>query len=244
MPLFPYSLLQSPAPALPFHYSLVRSARRRSLGIEVSNAKVVVRVPYFVAFSEAEQFVRAKSVWIQQKLEEQAQLISTVPERVYTDASQLPFLGRHLTLAINQQSKTNVIQYGDQLIVGISSRGRLTEEEKARRLVVEWYQRKALHLLTLKTDALVRRLGLTHTGVTVKATRSKWGHCTIQGAIQYNWQILLAPEPIVDYLVAHEVSHLRHHNHSAEFWQLVASVCPDYKSCRAWLKANGAQLIL
>lgn len=244
MPLFSHSLLQSPAPALPFHYSLVRSARRRSLGIEVSNAKVVVRVPYFVAFSEAEQFVRAKSVWIQQKLEQQAQFISTVPERVYTDASQLPFLGRHLTLVINQQSKPNVIQYGDQLIVGISSRGRLTEEEKARRLVVEWYQRKALHLLTLKTDALVRRLGLTHAGVTVKATRSKWGHCTIQGAIQYNWQILLAPEPIVDYLVAHEVSHLRHHNHSAEFWQLVASVCPDYKSCRAWLKANGAQLIL
>jgi len=244
MPLFSHSLLQSPAATLPFHYSLVRSARRRSMGIEVSNAKVVVRVPYFVAYSEAEQFVRAKSTWIQQKLAQQSQHISTVPKRVYVAGSQLPFLGHHLILVMNQQSQANVIQYGDQLIIGLSSRSRLKGEEQARRLVVDWYQRKALHLLTIKTDAMVSQLGLAHAGVTVKATRSKWGHCTIHGAIQYNWQILLAPEAIVDYLVAHEVSHLRHHNHGVEFWQLVASLCPDYKNCRAWLKANGVQLTL
>ena len=242
MSLFTRALLQPSA--LPFSYSLVRSARRRSLGIEVCKAKVVVRVPQFVATSEAEQFVRAKSTWIQQKLAQQSQQIESAPLRQYLPGSQVPFLGSHLSLVINRQSQAAVVQYGDQLILGLSSRSRQSPEEQARRLVSQWYQQKALQLLTLKTNVLVARAGLVHRGVTVKATRSKWGHCTAQGAIQYNWQILLAPEPVVDYLVAHEVSHLRHHNHGAEFWQLVANLCPDYKKHRAWLKANGLQLTL
>ncbi len=229
---------------LPFDYSVVRSPKRRSIGIEVANAKVVVRIPYFVATSEAEQFVRAKSAWIQQKIKQQAQRVEQIPERDYLHNSQLPFLGGQMTLAIVSQTKANVIHYGDQLMVYLSSRSKLAPHQQARRLVMDWYQRKALHLLTIKTDVMVRKINATHTGVTVKATRSKWGHCTIGGAIQYNWQIVLAPEPVVDYLVAHEVSHLRHHNHGAEFWQLVANLCPDYKKCRAWLKANGTQLIL
>ncbi|HWV16547.1 MAG TPA: SprT family zinc-dependent metalloprotease [Cellvibrio sp.] len=244
MPLLSRALLQPSTALLPFDYSLVRSARRRSIGIEVSRAKVVVRVPYFVAFSEAERFVRAKSAWIQQKLQQQSEQLEALPQRTYLAGSQLPFLNGHLTLVINRQAVAAVVQYGEQLIVGLASRSRLADEEQARRLVSQWYQHKALQLLRGKTDVLVAGLGLSHSGVTVKATRSKWGHCTAQGAIQYNWQILLAPEPVVDYLVAHEVSHLRHHNHSADFWQLVANLCPDYKRCRSWLKANGLQLTL
>ena len=78
----------------------------------------------------------------------------------------------------------------------------------------------------------------------MRFTRSKWGHCTSEGVLQYNWHIVLAPEPVVDYLVAHEVCHLRHLNHSAHFWALVASVCPDYQAQRDWLKANGRCLTL
>lgn len=244
MSMLSHPLLQSPAATLPFQYSLVRSARRRSIGIEVANAQVVVRVPYFVAYLEAEHFVRSKSRWIQQKLAQQAQRIDAIPQRAYTAGSQLPFLDRQLTLILQQQTRASVVHYGEQLIVGLAARSKLSEEEQSRRLVIDWYQRKALQLLTLKTNAAAAQLGLVHTGVSVKATRSKWGHCTIGGAIQYNWHILLAPEAIVDYLVAHEVCHLRHHNHSAAFWLLVAQLCPDFKNCRAWLKANGMQLIL
>ena len=229
---------------LPFEYRLVRSARRKRVSIEVSKAKVVVRIPMFVEARDVEYFVREKSSWIQQKIAQQSQQINKVPVRTYAEGSQFPCLGQLLCLRINRQSQSSVVQYGDELIVGLSTRSRLKDEEQARRLVVEWYQRKALHVLTRKTDEVVHKLGLAHQGVTIKATRSKWGHCTAHGAIQYNWQILLAPEPIVDYLVAHEVSHLRHHNHGVEFWLHVANLCPEYKYCRAWLKACGIQLIL
>lgn len=245
MPLATHSpLVRSSTPILPFSYTIVHSQRRRSISIEVAKAQVRILAPSYVSAQDVEKFGWAKSLWVQQKLAQQQQQLREIPERTYHTGSELPFLGQRLTLSLHKQSQADVAQYAQQLRIGLSSRSRLADEEQARRLVNLWYQRQALQLLTLKTNLAVNQLRLKHTGVTIKATRSKWGHCTARGAIQYNWQIVLAPEPIVDYLVAHEVSHLRHHNHSPEFWQLVASLCPDYKTCRVWLKTNGMQLTL
>ena len=214
------------------------------MSIEVANAKVLVRIPQFVASAEADRFVRSKSEWIQQKLAQQAHQISQIPERSYSDGSLFPYMGMQLTLMVRPHSKAEVYRHGDLLLVFTSSRSRLPPEEQVCRLVSGWYQQQALEVLAHKTDQAARRLGARYTEVSIKATRSKWGHCTTKGAIQYNWQILLAPEPIVDYLVAHEVSHLRHHNHSPAFWAVVAGLCPDYKQRRAWLKSKGALLVL
>ncbi|RZA06773.1 MAG: M48 family peptidase [Moraxellaceae bacterium] len=238
----PLSFLKKTA-AVPFAFDVVRSARRRSMSIEISKAQVVVRAPYFVARVDIEKFVREKSSWVQQKLAQQEEQLSALPTYSFANGSYLPYLGEQLILVVHRQPKADVVRYGTQLLVILGSRCRLPDEEQTKRLVCQWYQAQALTLLQLKTDAAVARLGVTYAGVTVKATRSKWGHCTAQGAIQYNWQILLAPEPIVDYLVAHEVSHLIHHNHSPAFWAVVAGLCPDYKNRRAWLKAHGMQLM-
>ena len=237
------SFLKNSPPPLPFAFELVRSARRRSISIEIAKAQVVVRAPHFVAKVDIEKFVREKSLWVQQKLVQQAQQLSSLPEYTFANGSSIPYLGEPLELVVHTQPKADVVRYGEKLLVILTSRSRLPPEQQTKRLVSEWYQAQALKLLQSKTDAAAVRLGARHQGITLRATRSKWGHCTAQGAIQYNWQILLAPEPIVDYLVAHEVSHLLHHNHSPAFWAVVASLCPNYKHCRAWLKANGMQLM-
>jgi predicted metal-dependent hydrolase len=189
-------------------------------------------------------FVAQKSRWILRKITEQREHLATIPLRRYCHGEGLPYLGRTILLAISFGAKAGCELNGQNLYVHLSRRSRLPEAEQVRRLVSYWYQEQALDTLRARTVALSARMGLACTGVTIKATRSKWGHCTSRGAIQYNWQIILAPEAIVDYLVAHEVSHLRHHNHSPEYWQLVASVCPTFRADRAWLKAEGAQLVL
>jgi len=229
--------------SLPFAFELVRSTRRRSISIEISNAKVLVRAPQFVAKAEIEKFVHEKSVWVQQKLQQQEQQLSSAPVYSFTSGSAMPYLGEPLTLVVHKQPKADVVRYGDKLLVILSSRARVSEQAQIKRLVCQWYQQQAQRLLQHKTDLAAARLGVTHAGVALKATRSKWGHCTAKGAIQYNWQIMLAPEPVVDYLVAHEVSHLLHHNHSPVFWAVVEHLCPDHKKCRAWLKAHGSSLM-
>lgn len=227
----------------PFEFSILRS-RRRSISIEVQAAQVRVRAPQQVAESVLHDFLREKTPWVLQKIDEQRQALAAIPQHTYTAGSSLPYLGRDISLVIGSGSAGRVVLHDQQLHVLLSHRRRMSAPEQTRRLVQGWYQQQALKLLTGKTDQLCQAMGLQHTGVSIRATRTKWGHCTSRGAIQYNWQIILAPEPIVDYLVAHEVSHLRHHNHSRAFWQLVESVCPDYARCRAWLKANGQQLVL
>lgn len=227
-----------------FDFVIVRSARRRSISIEVQAAKVVVRSPPGVTEKVLHQFLREKSVWVQQKIHAQQQMLEAIPQYNYSAGSRLPYLGRELSLILGTGSEARVVLHDQQLHVLLSRRRRLSVPEQTRRLVHAWYQQQALKLLTDKTDVLAAQMNLHHIGVNIRTTRSKWGHCTSRGAIQYNWQIILAPEPIVDYLVAHEVSHLRHHNHSRAFWQLVESVCPDYVQYRAWLKTHGQQLVL
>lgn len=226
------------------HYTIKRSARRRTVSLEIRDAQLLVRAPVGVAERDLDRFVRQKSSWIARKVRAQQQLLARIPEYRYVSGTQLPFMGLWLTLSVEDGASGIVARAGDQLRVRCSRRSRLEPEEQARRLVQSWYREQGLARLSAKTDALTRQLGLTYAGVKVRVTRSKWGHCTSSGEIQYNWQILLAPEAVVDYLVAHEVCHLRHHNHSRAFWQLVAQVCPDYSRQRDWLKANGRCLVL
>lgn len=230
---------------LGFDYSITRSARRRTVSIEVRAARVVVRAPLNTAKSFLMAFLHQKAGWVRAKISEQQVLIAAQPAvPVYTQHSTIRFMDDTLALVIGHGARAAIARVGQELHVILSSRVRMPEQEQIRALLARWYQQQALQILTRKTAELCARADLVCSAVTVRATRSKWGHCTSKGAIQYNWQILLAPEAIVDYLVAHEVSHLRHQNHSADFWALVTSLCPSCKTDRAWLKARGAQLCL
>lgn len=233
--------------ALAFPYSIKRSARRRSISIEVRNAQVAIRAPMGVAEPLLLAFLREKSAWVLRKIQEQQVSIAAQP-RVeaanYGTGSHLPFMGQTLYLVVAQGPQAAVARSGSELHLLLSRRARAEPQAQLLALLSRWYEQQALVILAAKTRALCQQLGLVCQQVKVRATRSKWGHCTSAGVIQYNWQILLAPEPVVDYLVAHEVCHLRHHNHSPEFWALVASVCPEYAVLRRWLRQAGASLHL
>lgn len=225
-------------------YQVKRSARRRTVSLEVRDAQLLVRAPAGVSERELHRLVQRKKAWVWEKIRVQAQLLARIPSYDYLEGERLPWLGESLLLTLSQAPAGSVGREGDRLHVALSSRSRQAPQEQTRRLVQGWYRDQALALLEAKTGRLANDLGLTCREVKVRVTRSKWGHCTSRGAIQYNWQIVLAPEAVVDYLVAHEVCHLRHHNHSRAFWQLVEKVCPDYQRQRDWLKTNGRLLVL
>lgn len=229
---------------LGFDVRILRS-KRRSISIEVRDAQVSVRAPMRAPESVLWDFVQEKAVWIRRKIQEQQQREEVTPVAIeYKTGSLLTLMDEQLTLVLGRGSISAVKRVDDQLHVLLSQRSRKPEQQQIREQLGRWYQQQALNILTQKTDILTQRMGLKYAELAIKATRSKWGHCTSRGAIQYNWHILLAPEAVVDYLVAHEVSHLRHHNHSPSFWSLVSSVCPDYQAFRLWLKRNGSSLVL
>lgn len=228
-------------PPSPFKYQLIRSRRRRTVAIKVSPGTVEVRAPYGVSQQEIDQFVSRKQGWIAQHLQRfAAQPKRTQPVRQYLPGEQFQFMGRNYPLQISTGSKHAVTLSDDALIVTLNRRTCTDRRASTtRRLLEGWYRAQALAYLTPLSEKLAARVGKPVGNVAVKRTRSKWGHCTSRGDLQYNWLIMAAPEPVIFYLVAHEVSHLVHHNHSRAFWAQVAQLCSDWQQQRDWLKQQG-----
>lgn len=262
MPRFPAlsspSLLRKPKPrllvvtdtGLGFDYT-IRLSARKSAAIEVRAGKVLVAAPLRATQRELKQWVTAKADWIRDKLAQQAQRQQQIPQRQFCDGEHWPWLGQPLTLRLISGVKTGCEQRDQELVVSLSKRAQASNAAAASvaKALQGWYQQQAQHLLEAKTTAVCQQLQQHYPQahcqrVQLRRTKSKWGHCTRHGVIQYNWLIVQAPEWIVDYLVIHECCHLVHHNHSRLFWQLVASLCPKYASARRWLQEHGHTLIL
>jgi predicted metal-dependent hydrolase len=113
-----------------------------------------------------------------------------------------------------------------------------------KQLLINWYQQQASRILTDKTLHYARIIGVTPRTIVVKTFKARWGSCSSRHDIQYNWKLMMATEAVIDYVVIHELCHILHHNHSAQFWQAVARYLPDYQQCRNWLKLHGQELTI
>lgn len=221
-------------------YRLVRSNRRKTLALRISHQGLEVRAPSWVAAADIDQFVASRHNWIERHLASLASMPAPESlEKRYEVGELFQYRGKDYPLALKRGARSAVSLTPEALIVTLGSRIKSGSIEAVQRLIEDWYKREALTLLTERSFSMAHTLGRTPGNIRVRRTRSKWGHCTVKGDLQYNWLIMAAPDPVIDYLVAHEVSHLIHHNHSKAFWQQVSVLCPDWKTQRDWLKKNG-----
>ncbi len=233
-----------PEESLGFELTIKRSARRRTIEIVIRRGGVDLMLPNFVSYDEGMAFVHSKQDWILKTLAKQAKIESEVVVKEYLDGEEFEYLGKSYPLQIYITHQPSAQLMNDFLYVGIRASKRTPKNEAVKKQVWAWYQQQALGLLTEKTMALAAHIGRECTEVKLRRTKTKWGHCARDGSIQYNWQIVMAPEAVVDYLVAHEVSHLVHHNHSKRFWRHVEKLCPDYLEHEKWLKSHGHKIVL
>jgi predicted metal-dependent hydrolase len=226
---------------LGFDLIIKRSPRRRTLEIIIRRGEVLLMLPRFVSDKDGMAFVERKRQWVLEMLEKQRQHVDEVVPKLYVDGEEFHFLGTAYPLKISTGSRSRVELIGDTFQVTLARSGGATGEA-VQKAMWRWYKEQAMRMLLAKTDAEVARIKRQYAGIRLRRTKTKWGHCTASGVIQYNWQIMTAPEPVIDYLVAHEVSHLVHPNHSKRFWAHVERLCPDYKLHRHWLKTRGHTL--
>jgi predicted metal-dependent hydrolase len=170
--------------------------------------------------------------WIDQRLAAAQSVRDTIIARGET----VPYLGRNLTV-IKQEGRTRVHRRGDELLVP-------ADPETGRPAIERWYRRAARHEITPRLDDAVQALSTSYTTLTIRNQRTRWGSCSSSGAMSFNWRLLMAPEPVLDYVVWHEACHLRVMDHSPRFWELVGRHCPDYPQHRRWLRREGNTLVL
>ncbi|MCE2030528.1 M48 family metallopeptidase [Sessilibacter corallicola] len=239
-----FELGLGPDPRLPFEFELKRSARRKTLEVRVASGNVSVRAPQYVSTAEIKKFLSERSAWVQQKLAEQQTRLADVPVRTFDEGSPWPLMDSTLSLRIDIGSCGRCKAIDDTLCVQLNQQKLINTDPKEliREQLEGWYRAQAQAILLQKSQVFADNINKAFQEVRVRKTKTRWGHCTSKGVLQYNWLILLAPEAVVDYLVAHEVSHLKHFNHSRQFWQQVEQLCPDYLQHRKWLKNYGFSL--
>lgn len=216
----------------------LRRSKRKSLAVHVRHDTIEVRAPLHISTADVLRFLGKHQRWVQKKLiEKQQRAAETLSLQ---DGGQIFYKARSLQVR-HQRSAHAGVQVGDDHII---IRGPAINAAKAEVIVRQWLMQQARNWLPQRTQALADYLKVGHKlkSVGFRKTRSKWGHCTAAGRIQYNWLIMLAPDGVIDYMVSHEVCHLLHMNHSPAYWQSVASVCPDYARYVGWLKQHEHRL--
>lgn len=159
---------------------------------------------------------------------------------LYRDGALFPYLGKEYVLKIRQYRsyrKPGVMLDGDALAV-LTAR---TDTEIVARAVLEWYRRQAGIVVTARVEHYRKELGEEVGEIRMKDVRSRWGSCSSRRNLNFNWRLVMAPPEVLDYVVVHELCHLKEMNHSPAFWKLVEGILPDYRKQREWLK--GCRLI-
>jgi predicted metal-dependent hydrolase len=224
---------------LPVDYTVVRG-RRKTMAVLVRHETVEVRVPLFVSQAQIQDFVSSHAPWILRKLAHKAEQDAQRPD--LREGGSLYYKARNLRVRF----VSAVAEHVDVTAEEIRIHGRALTPERAARVLQRWLLALARECLPARTRALAEhlQLGARLKEVVFRKTRSKWGHCTSGGRIQFNWLIMLAPDAVIDYMICHEVCHLRHMNHSPQYWALVESVCPDHRRYVRWLRTHEHRLWL
>jgi predicted metal-dependent hydrolase len=212
-------------------YSIRRSDRARRVRVVVDRERgVEVVLPRRSSERTAARAVAELRPWI----ERQRRRLAVADAAVAARGDEIPYLGETLTLR-REPGRTRVHRRGDELLVPA------TDPTPA---IERFYRRAARAEVAPRLDDACAAVGRPHNGVTIRGQRTRWASCSADGAMSFNWRLLLAPAEILDYVVWHEACHLVVHDHSPRFWALVARFCPDHRERSRWLRRNGATLVL
>jgi predicted metal-dependent hydrolase len=203
-------------------------ARRYILRVDPTGA-VRVTLPARGSQTEAWNFARRNSAWINRRIEQH--LAHRARPTAWEHGTKFLFRGDLIQLAVHTNASSKTVEFADQRIdVALAA--------DVRRAVERHLWNLARRELSVRTAQLATRHGLTVSRITVRNQRSRWGSCSRHGTISLNWRLIQATAYVRDYIILHELMHLREHNHSGRFWRQVATVCPGYGVAEKWLKQH------
>jgi len=230
-------------------YETIRSSRRKTIGLQVKRGKIVVRAPSFLSNTEIDSFVRQKSAWLESKLRIQQ---SNIAEHScnFATGSFIWVKGERKKLRVSLAEKVGVRDESARLDVMLSSRFLSTSDQnsaqlraKVKKHIESWFTQKAEEYLSSRLPELIEQTGLLPNSYKVRKYKARWGSCNNRGELSFNSLLLMVPPWVFDYVIIHELCHLKYPNHSKNFWQLVALYCPYYGEAKQWLKAHQYQLV-
>jgi hypothetical protein len=213
-------------------YVLMRRRGRRGVGLKVDETGLTVSAPSTMPVARIESYVRESERWVTRKIAEWRG--RNIPPTSFSEGSSLPYLGNPIVLRVEPATRNKAELIGIELVAAV----RNPAEESVRRTVVDWYKRMAHAHLSQRVMALSLAAGLTPPRFLLSSAMGRWGSCNTRREVRLAWRLVKAPRVLIDYVVCHELAHLRHMNHSPAFWAEVERQCPDYRPLRSELFAT------
>lgn len=203
-------------------------ARRMTLRHRAASSSTVLTLPPGVPVARAKTFVLQNEGWLRRQ-------IAAAPGRIpVRHGVRLPFRGGEVTVLPAPDGRSRLDE-GALMLAGLPDRA----GPRAATVLREAARERCAAAAAGHAARLGRKLGR----ITLRDPRARWGSCTSAGDLMFSWRLILAPDPVLDYVAAHEAAHLAHMDHSPRFWAEVAGLCPDYAEARAWLRRNGPALL-
>lgn len=217
------------------------SARARNVRLVIRpTTGLEIVLPRGASAARAEQWLHEKAAWIVRTLDRVVAETASEPEPL-TSGSFLSCAGRQIQLVLQSGAPAGRFRAtldGDTLRLTTTD----TSQETVRAALAAWYRKQARVVIAERLTVWNAHYRFTFGRVSIKEQKSRWGSCSRQGNLNFNWRLLLAPLPVLDYVVIHELAHLKEQNHSPRFWAIVAQTCPDYTAKRRWLRQHGRDL--
>jgi predicted metal-dependent hydrolase len=227
-------------------YSVVRSARRRKT-VEITldpRDGVVVAAPLDTPAERVRAVVAKRARWI--VLQGQNGCEHSQAKR-FVSGESVPYLGRQVRLVVILANVKKASVAFSHWSLAVTAPAGLPEPERraaVERALVRWYRQRAADRLSKRAQYWAPRAGVTPTAVLIRAQNARWASCSPSGVLRFNWRIVMAPPALIDYVLVHELMHLRVRTHTAAFWAMVARLMPDFKLRRARLKEIGTYCTL
>jgi predicted metal-dependent hydrolase len=222
-------------------YTLKRSLKTKRIRLEVRpQTGLTVIVPRSYNIGQLSGLLESKGRWISRNLARFSHLQSLPAKKELRSGDTVPYLGRDLELV----KRENPDGVGDVTLEGniLAVRPELFKNGILESALERWYRAEAARLINERTDKLSSQMGISYKRIVIRGQKTRWGSCSRKKNLSFNWKLIMAPQPVIDYVIIHELTHLKEMNHSKRFWELVAQYCPGWREHKKWLKQHEADL--
>jgi predicted metal-dependent hydrolase len=228
-----------------------KRGKRKTIGLSVGKDGLTVSAPRWSPLGEVEALILDKSAWVLEKLQKAHERVGEMAQArtVWADGAEFEFLGERVRLVLDPthgfQQVGAELQAATEpdtlptLRLGVAGNAKETQVRDAAQA---WLMKQAKRVFTERLDHFAPQLGVTYSRLRLSSAGTRWGSASVNGTIRLNWRLIHLKMEMVDYVVVHELSHLRHMDHSANFWNVVAEVMPDHALRRRALKQSGLAL--
>lgn len=209
---------------------------------------VTVTAPEGIAEDILHQALHKKAPWILRKWYAFSEINEDVPDKEFVSGEKFAYLGRQYRLKVNRSenlAKPGLLYSQGKFIAAVPASFSSEETKEALQILFkDWYIKNGEKKLKERIELYSPKMLVTPSKAALKEQKMRWGTCTPAHAIYLNWRLVMAPMAILDYVLVHEMAHIKYPNHSADFWRFVASILPDYEQRKEWLRVNGPLLTL